>query len=183
MVPDLFRGGAWEPSRDKSEYEAWRKEHTSERVAADIAVATKFLKEHLDEETRPLGPGKMGVLGFCYGGGRLIETLAVDKEDLFSAGVFFYGTRFDPSLGSSISAPLLLISGDSDPLCPTETIQQVEKNVPGSVSIVFSGRGHGFAHHPKCTEDDEDAEKAFALAKHWLQVHLLGEEAGSWVAS
>ena len=119
----------------------------------------------------------------------MIEALARDGQrasgHLFSTAVFFYGTRFDPALASSIKAPLLLVTGDADPLCPMEVVQNVARKAGKQgkkdvVTRVYAGRAHGFAHKPKSTEEDEDAEDAFQATKQWLLEHLL-EGSPDWL--
>lgn len=178
-VTDLFRGEPWQEGRDMSKYESWRAQHDPERIASDIALAYKYLSAELAEHgagTR--GEGRIALVGFCFGGGRVVEQLAADTEGKYSAGVSFYGTRYDAKLGEKVKAPLLLIAGDSDPLVPVEFLEDVEKNLkkgsgrPPSKLKIYKERKHAFAHHPKF-EDDADADDAFEVMKEWLREHLL----------
>lgn len=162
-------------------------------MAADVDSAAFFLKTLLTPPETP-GLSRIAVLGFCFGGGRVIEALARDgqrvteyaalnlpdrtHEHLFSAAVFFYGTRFDPTIASDISVPMLLITGDNDSLCPMEAVQEVarragKKGKNEVVTRVYVGRGHAFAHKPETGEEDEDAEDAFKATRQWLHEHLL----------
>lgn len=168
-----------------SGYDSWRAQHSPERVASDIALAHKYLAEELAEHGAGLrGEGRIALLGFCFGGGRVVEQLAADTEGKYSAGVSFYGTRYDAGLGGKVKAPLLLIAGDSDELVPVDFLGDVERNLkkgqgraPSKVKI-YEGRKHAFAHHPKF-EDDVDADDAFELMKDWLREHLLHIEHGA----
>ncbi|POO00170.1 Dienelactone hydrolase [Trema orientale] len=72
---------------------------------------------------------KPGLIGFCFGGGIVIEVLARDQGAYFGVGVSFYGTRNYPSLASNVKAPVLFISGDNDPLCPVSLLKNVEKRI------------------------------------------------------
>ncbi len=63
-------------------------------------AAVKFLKNH------PVSTGKVGVVGFCWGGG-MANQLAVHSPDL-SAVVPYYGKQPDPEDVPKIKAPLLL---------------------------------------------------------------------------
>ncbi|KAI8007344.1 Agamous-like MADS-box protein AGL65 [Camellia lanceoleosa] len=60
---------------------------------------------------------KLGIIGFCFGGGRLIDTLTQDGGTCFGIGVSFYGTRIDPSVIANIKVPVLFIVGDNDSSC------------------------------------------------------------------
>ncbi|CAL5420300.1 unnamed protein product [Camellia sinensis] len=58
---------------------------------------------------------KLGIIGFCFGGGQLIDALAQDGGACFGIGVSFYGTRIDPSVVANIKVLVLFIVGDNDP--------------------------------------------------------------------
>ncbi|CAI7889022.1 unnamed protein product [Closterium sp. NIES-53] len=200
LIPDLFRGQPWEVSRPQEEYDSWRESLNAAQLAIDIDTAARYLAASISLPA-PVSPGngRIALLGFCFGGGRLIEALSRDGSsgsdgdgltaELFSTGVFFYGTRFDPAVAGSIQVPLLLVAGDSDSLCTIETLQEVARRVKGGagrgkeevevVTRVYAGRGHAFAHRPKSMEEDEDAEDAFHATRHWLHEHLL-EGAPGW---
>ncbi|XP_040380085.1 carboxymethylenebutenolidase homolog [Oryza brachyantha] len=169
LVPDLFRGSPWKKT-EKDGFEAWLAGHAPERVSGDIDACTKWL---VDEFTAAGVSKKLGMIGFCYGGGRLVETLVRDGGAGYSAGVCFYGSRMDASLAPRLAAPVLFVCGDGDPLCAVETVREMESRARGAKAVVYAGRGHAFAHRPQSLEDDGDAEDAFALMRGWLHDHLL----------
>ncbi|KAK9110119.1 hypothetical protein Sjap_018179 [Stephania japonica] len=120
---------------------------------------------------------KLGIIGFCFGGGRLVETLAYDEGTYFSTGVSFYGTRMELSLAPTVKLPILFISGDHDPLCPVGPLNEMAKSIGrGSKVLVFKNRGHGFAHRPESPEEDRDAEEAFMAMRNWLHKSLVASE-------
>jgi len=66
----------------------------------NFLAAVRYLKTH------PMSTGKVGSIGFCWGGG-MANQLAVDSPDL-SAAVPFYGSQPAPEDVSRIRASLLL---------------------------------------------------------------------------
>ncbi|XP_030468093.2 uncharacterized protein LOC115686822 [Syzygium oleosum] len=172
LVPDLFRGDPWTKDRPKDLFEQWYARQQPDRVAKDIGTAKDWLVDEL------LSAGiskKLGLIGFCFGGGRVIDILAKDQSNNFGAGVSFYGTRIDKSVACNINVPVLLISGDEDPLCPVTLLRDIEKSIGrGSRVVIFEGRGHGFAHRPNSPDEDEDAEQAFLAMRSWLHDELVG---------
>ncbi|KAH9549692.1 hypothetical protein CY35_10G032400 [Sphagnum magellanicum] len=171
LVPDLFRGNPWSKQKSKEQFEEWRATHPPDRLENDIDTSADWLSHALFEEgavTKGLG-----IVGFCFGGGKVIQALARDTKGRYTTGVTFYGTRFDPALAVQIKVPLLLITGDKDPLSPVDVVRQVESQVKGAQARVYKGRGHGFVHMPESVEDDEDAEDAFEATRNWLHDHLL----------
>ncbi|KAK1300704.1 hypothetical protein QJS10_CPB13g00714 [Acorus calamus] len=170
LVPDLFRGNPWRKGQDQSEFEQWFSSLSLERVANDIAMTTKWMADEF------LAAGiskKLNLIGFCFGGRQLIEILARDKQAYFGTGACFYGTQMNPSLAAEINVPVLFISGDNDPFCPLSTVYEMEKRIEGSRVVIYNGRGHGFAHRPESPEEDEDAENAFVVMRHWLHDYLV----------
>ncbi|WVZ98664.1 hypothetical protein U9M48_044072 [Paspalum notatum var. saurae] len=172
LVPDLFRGNPWKPSLPLGgdEIQQWLAGQAPDRVSGDIDACTRWL---LDEFTAAGVSKKLGVVGFCYGGGRLVEALARDSGACFSAGVCFYGVPMDASLGDRVAAPVLFVCGDGDPYCAVDTVRELERRARGARALVYAGRGHGFAHRPQSVEDDADAEDAFNAMRAWLHDHLL----------
>ena len=56
------------------------------KITEDFIAAARFLKSHAASS------GKVGVVGFCFGGG-MANTLAVRIPDVISAAVPFYGSQ------------------------------------------------------------------------------------------
>ncbi|XP_048499854.1 uncharacterized protein LOC104899761 isoform X2 [Beta vulgaris subsp. vulgaris] len=172
LVPDLFRGDKWSKNRPQAQFKQWLSNQDLNRVAKDITTSTKWMVDEFmpDESSR-----KLGIIGFCYGGGRVLEVLANDQDSVFGTGVSFYGTRMDLSAAPNVKVPVLFVTGDNDALCPVATLNELE-NMIGNNSkvVVFKGRGHGFVHRPQSLEEDADAEEAFKIMRNWLHDQLLG---------
>ncbi|XP_057987182.1 LOW QUALITY PROTEIN: uncharacterized protein LOC110667595 [Hevea brasiliensis] len=171
LVPDLFRGDPWAKDLPKTKFEQWIAKQEPQRVAKDITTATKWMADEF------LAAGiskKLGIIGFCFGGGQVIEALSRDQGACFGIAVSFYGTRMLPSVASNVKVPVFFISGDNDPLCSVNVLKDIEKSMcQGSRVVVFQGRGHGFAHRPNSPEEDRDAEQAFVLMRNWLYDGLV----------
>ena len=77
-----------------------QRQRDREEMFQDFVSAVGFLQGHPD------ATGKVGAVGFCYGGGVALR-LAVTTPSL-SAAVAFYGRHPAPQDASTIRAPLLL---------------------------------------------------------------------------
>ncbi|MCF8477451.1 MAG: dienelactone hydrolase family protein [Pseudolabrys sp.] len=75
-------------------------------TAQRIAAAVPFLEKHPDSN------GKVGAVGFCWGGG-MVNRIAVLSPDL-KAGVAYYGAQPPAAQVKSIQAPLLLHYAELD---------------------------------------------------------------------
>lgn len=177
LVPDIFRGSPWTKDQPKATFEQWLARHEPERIAKDIDGSTKWMA---DEFLAAGISNKLGIIGFCFGGGKVVEVLSRDQSSYFGVGVSFYGTRMDPSLTSPIKVPVLFIAGSNDPLCAVDVVKDFEKSIGrGSKAVIFEGRGHGFAHRPESPEEDRDAEEAFIIMRNWLHDGLATKKKSS----
>lgn len=173
IVPDQFRNQPWTEGRSMAGYEEWRAQHDFGRVRGDMRVAREYLK------TRGFGPG-VGLLGFCFGGGRVMEEVARGAEGLNpETAVAFYPTRFDGEyVGRNASCPMLLVTGDEDELVPMSVVGAFENAIKENDKVaeyrvdVYIGFGHAFAHHPSSDADKEQAEVALGKMEEWFRKHL-----------
>src|SRR6476646_6710774 len=76
------------------------------KMTEDFVAAANWLK------TRPDSTGKVGVVGFCFGGG-IANTIATRIPDL-GAAVAFYGGVPPPADIAKIKAPVLVHHGELD---------------------------------------------------------------------
>ncbi len=80
----------------------------------DLTASTNHAVAMLDLLARRKGGnGKVGVVGFCWGGA-FVNRLAVAAGDKLAAGVAYYGPAPDPSEAAKVRAPLLLHHAGTD---------------------------------------------------------------------
>jgi carboxymethylenebutenolidase len=77
------------------------------KTREDFVAGAAFLK------ARPENNGKIGAVGFCYGGG-MVNYLATRLGTDLSAGVPFYGSSPDVADVPKIRAPLMIQSAETD---------------------------------------------------------------------
>ena len=106
FAPDaLFPLGGYPGDEDKAREQFGKLEQPKSRE--DFVAAAAFLK------ARPECTGKIGAVGFCYGGG-MVNYLATRLGTDLSAGVSFYGSSPDPADVPKIRAPLMVQSAETD---------------------------------------------------------------------
>ncbi|HZO46353.1 MAG TPA: dienelactone hydrolase family protein [Xanthobacteraceae bacterium] len=75
-------------------------------AVATLVAAVSFLKKH------PESTGKVGAVGFCFGG-LMVNRLAASSKEL-DAGVAYYGRQVPADQAKNITAALLLHYADKD---------------------------------------------------------------------
>jgi carboxymethylenebutenolidase len=97
--------------------------------------------------------GKVGAVGFCFGG--TLAFLAAARSEVdgkgIDAAVSYYGSGTNDQLGllDSITCPLLFHYGDDDPFIPDERITEVEQAAAGRANVQvlrYPGAGHAFSN-------------------------------------
>ena len=73
----------------------------------DLGAATAGAVAMLDEMSQSSRGGKVGAVGFCWGGA-FVNRLAVAAGDSLDAGVVYYGPAPDPSEAAKVQAPLMI---------------------------------------------------------------------------
>jgi carboxymethylenebutenolidase len=91
---------------------------------------------------------KIGVLGWCYGGGQSFE-LGV-AEDLQAVVIFYGHISTEPEVLKDLTEPVLGIFGAEDQVIPVETVRLFEERLRlmgRNVEIrTYEGAGHAFAN-------------------------------------
>jgi len=78
------------------------------KLKTDMLNSALFLKNHA------LSSGKLGVTGFCWGGG-ITNELAAEMGDAVQAGAPYYGLSVTAEKASKIKAELVLHFAETDP--------------------------------------------------------------------
>jgi carboxymethylenebutenolidase len=114
--------------------------------------------------TIPAGNGKIGAIGFCWGGARSFEYAAAEPPP--QAAVVYYGTSPDSLTLPRVRAPVLgLYGGDDERVNATiEPARAVLKQLGRSYEAhVFAGAGHGFLRQ----QDGRDGANLKATQEAW----------------
>jgi carboxymethylenebutenolidase len=150
VVPDMF----------------WRIERRFERqdesgMADAFAIVQKFdpnaaitdiRATHAHLLAMPECSGRVGVMGFCLGGGLAFAAATSSRVDGRGpdAAVCYYGSAINDLLGqvAQLECPALFHYGDNDPYIPPEKVAEVERAVAGrpGVELHHYDAGHAFSN-------------------------------------
>lgn len=139
-----------------------------EKMTKDFEAAARWLKARKDSN------GKLGVVGFCFGG-KIANTLAVRMGDDLQAAVPFYGSQPSSADVPKIRAALLIHDASLD--------ERIVKGWPGYETALkankanythhmYEGAQHGFHNDTTPRYDEKAAKLAWSRTVDFLKKHL-----------
>lgn len=167
MAPDGLTPMGGYPGNDE-EGRALQQQVDGEKLMNDFFAAIDFLMAH--EEVS----GKVGITGFCYGGG-VSNAAAVAYPEL-GAAVPFYGRQPDAADVEKIQAPILLHYGELDERVNAgwpaykEALDAAGKTYEAHI---YAGANHGFHNDSTPRYDAEAAELAWSRTIDWFNRYLI----------
>ncbi len=166
LAPDGLTSVGGYPGNDDKGRELQR-EVDPTKLMNDFFAAIEFLTAH--EATT----GKIGITGFCYGGG-VSNAAAVAYPEL-GAAVPFYGRQADVADVPRIQAPLLLHYGELDERInegwPAYEAALKEHNKVYE-AYIYPGANHGFHNDSTPRYDEEQAKLAWDRTIAWFNKYL-----------
>jgi carboxymethylenebutenolidase len=168
FAPDLFHGEQAPPGDSAAAMRLVGKYSPS--AIADLAGVGDALRTHPD------ATGKLGAVGFCYGG-RMALALALSRP--VDAVCTFYGGGMQQLFEQleRIKCPVLGLFGDHDASIPIGTIEEFDRlldqaGVEHEVKV-YPGAGHGFFRDSDLTAyRPEAAQDAWQKATGFFSQHL-----------
>lgn len=138
------------------------------KMTEDFVAAAKWLK------ARPDSAGKLGAVGFCFGGGMVSQLAVLLGKDL-DAGVSFYGRQAAVADVPKISAPLLLQYAGNDERI-NAGIAAYEEALKANNKVyavhMYDGKQHGFHNDTTPRYDAEAAKLAWDRTLEWFKKYL-----------
>ena len=109
-----------------------------DRAVADAAAAIRAARE--------LGDGRVGLVGFCFGGGLAFATAAVEAPDTL---VSYYGSALPTLLGlaDQVTVPSLHHFGEADAFIDFPTVERIRAAIATRPDVEFHtyrGANHAF---------------------------------------
>jgi carboxymethylenebutenolidase len=166
FAPDaLFPLGGYPGDEDKARTAFQNLDQTKTRE--DFVAAVGWLK------ARPETNGRVGAVGFCYGGG-IVNMLATRVPDL-AAGVAFYGSAPNLEDVPKIKAPLVIQSAENDERINAGWPAYEAALKAANVSYerhLYPGTQHGFNNDTTPRYDAAAAKLAWERTLAFFNKHL-----------
>ncbi|MEX0965302.1 MAG: dienelactone hydrolase family protein [Pseudohongiellaceae bacterium] len=168
MAPDaLSPMGGWPGNDDDGR--AMQSELDREEMMSNWMAAITYLKTH------PNGNGKVGAVGFCYGGG-VVNNLAARMPDVLDAGVPFYGSQATVEEAANIKTPLLFHNASTDErILAGAPAYEAALSSAGVAfeSHIYIGASHGFHNNSTPRYDEAAAALAWERTIDWFNRYLF----------
>ncbi len=167
LGPDALTPLGGYPGND-DEGRAMQRKRDAAKMTEDFIAAAQFLKSH-DAST-----GKVGVVGFCFGGG-MTNTLAVRIPDVVTAAVPFYGSQPATDDVPKIKAPLLLHYAELDRRINAgwPAYEEALKAAGAKYTAhMYEGANHGFHNDTTPRYDEQAAKLAWERTLEFFNANL-----------
>jgi carboxymethylenebutenolidase len=167
FAPDALHSLGGYPGND-DEGRAMQASMDRGKIEQDFLAAAGYLKSH------ELGNGKLGVVGFCFGG-YIVNMLAATMGDQLSAGVPFYDTPATKELRKNITAPLLIHLAELDQRVNStwpDYEMDLKANKVNYTMHMYPQANHGFHNDSTARYNKEMAELAWTRTIEFFNKHL-----------
>ena len=167
FAPDGLTSVGGFPGTDEKGAALFR-EVDAKKMFEDFVASAKWLK------ARPDSTGKLGAVGFCFGGG-IVNQLAVRLGPELNAGVAFYGRQAGVDDVPKISAPLMFQYAGNDQRI-NEGIAAYEAALKANNKVyqvhMYEGKQHGFHNDTTPRYDEAAAKLAWTRTLEWFIRYL-----------
>ena len=167
LAPDALHPVGGYPGND-DEGRSLQRSLDRVKIEQDFIAAAKYLKSHDSSN------GKLGAVGFCFGG-YVVNMLAAVIPDTLNAGVPFYGTPAAKELRKNIKAPLLIQLAELDRRVNSswpEYEADLKANGSDYTMHMYANANHGFHNDSTGRYDPENAELAWNRTLEFFKKHL-----------
>jgi len=167
FAPDGLTSMGGYPADDEKGAELFAKVDNA-KMREDFFTAATWLK------ARPDSTGKLGAVGFCFGGG-VVNQLAVRMGANLAAAVPFYGNQPSAEDTAKIKAPVMAQYGELDTRItsgwPAFDAALTAAHVPHE-GFVYKGANHGFHNDTTPRYDEAAAKLAWQRTLEWFSKYL-----------
>ncbi|WP_117235014.1 dienelactone hydrolase family protein [Vibrio maerlii] len=168
FAPDALYPLGGYPGND-DEGRAMQKSMSKQKLEEDFIAAALFLRSH--EKSN----GKLGAVGFCYGG-YIVNMLAATIPDTLDAGVPFYGTPAAEELRKNVKGPLLIQFAENDKRVNAtwpDYEAELKKIEAEYTAYVYPGVNHGFHNDSTGRYSESEATLAWERTLAFFSKHLV----------
>lgn len=159
-------------------------------VATTPPAAQKLMRDSLEnpdraksnlrqayEYLRRKGSPRIGVIGWCFGGGWSLQTALLYPRDLAAAIIYYGRLVTDPATLKGLKVPIQGHFGALDTLNSKATIERFQKELEAQgtpvETYIYPGAGHAFANPSGTRYNAKAADAAWSRSVRFLRNHLI----------
>jgi carboxymethylenebutenolidase len=146
------------PYSDPQKGRGYMQAMDNDKVMLDLAAAVERVRS----------AGKVGVVGYCWGGTLAFLAAAKLKID---AAVAYYGGGIERHLEQKPRAPVLFHFGEKDSHIPQSAVAKIEAAYPQGIYHLYPAE-HGFNCNDRASYEPKSAELAFERTLEFLHRHI-----------
>jgi carboxymethylenebutenolidase len=169
IVPDLYHGKV---ATDPEKAHELMRGVEEPAALGDLDAGVDYLRS-LPE----VGKGKIGSVGFCMGGGYALR-LALKREDLAAAVMFYGAPETDRAALARAACPVLGLFGEEDQGIPREKVEAMAKGLQevgkGAEIKIYPHAGHAFFNETRPSYSPQAADDAWKKTTTFFRTHLKG---------
>lgn len=145
-------------------------------VVEDSDHANENIRQAYEFVDDTAGAPRVGVLGWCFGGGWSLNTAMLFPEELDAAVIYYGQVTSDEDKLRPIEAPILGHFAEDDRGIPAESVEQFRdalENLRKNYEIeIYPNTEHAFANPSGNNYNEAAAEQAWARTLEFLDLHL-----------
>lgn len=164
LAPDLYHGAV---TSEPDEARKLAMELGMGDATAEIMAAANALR------AQPGSNGRVGLVGFCMGGGLVLSTLVLD--DSLEAGAVFYGRALGPGDAAQVQAPVISFLGSEDGISAGsyESMHAAfDAADMTNAFYLYDGAQHAFFNDTRASYDAAAAADAWTRLLAWFADYL-----------
>lgn len=168
LAPDLVARGGGTASVGDDKVPGWLSQAKPEDLFKDMGTAVEFL------EKQGIAAGKIGVVGFCFGGAQTIQ-LAVSNPKIKAAVPYYGPTPKTIKPFAETNAAIFAQYGGNDQRV-NSTIAELENGMKGANKTfdkkIWDGAGHAFNNDRGAAYNEQVAVDAWKITLDWFKKYL-----------
>jgi carboxymethylenebutenolidase len=164
LAPDLYHGMVTtEPDEARKQAMALGMRD----AVGEIQQAMAYLR------AQPFTTDKVGIVGFCMGGGLVLQTAVSDPS--LNAGIVFYGSPLNASDAQNMQVPILSFIGSADSI-PVSSVEAMhaafeQTGLPNAYQV-YDGAQHAFFNDTRASYNADAAADAWEQTLAWFGNYL-----------
>jgi carboxymethylenebutenolidase len=168
LAPDLVSRGGGTIAVGDDKVPGWLSQAKPEDLFKDLSTAVDYL------EKQGIAAGKLGVVGFCFGGAQTIQ-LAVSNPKIKAAVPYYGPTPKTIKPFAETNAAILAQYGGTDQRV-NGTIPDIENGMKDAKKVyekkIWDGAGHAFNNDRGANYNEQTAVEAWKLTLDWFKKYL-----------